>query len=297
MTSPRSFSLRALLLALPFLAAPAVASNDNLAHPPLWHVARDGADVYLLGSLHFLPAALDWREGALADDIRRADVFVFEIPLDKAATDHIAEVVAKEGMLPKGQSLHAMLSPSARANLDRLAADASVPPQAIDGMRPWLAALTLATSRIVSEKGAPAAGPDVVLTAFAQHRGKELRYLETVDQQLAVIVPTDPKIELSEFDASLKELLAQEDEYAEIVEAWRKGDTVALDRIIEGEFVDEPEARKAVLEDRNKEWVPEIEAMLKEKKTFFVTVGAGHLVGSSGVPALLRADGYKVDGP
>jgi hypothetical protein len=51
------------------------------------------------------------------------------------------------------------------------------------------------------------------------------------------------------------------------------------------------------LDDRNRRWAPKIEAMLKEKHVFFVTVGAGHLTGPVGLPALLRKAGYKVDGP
>jgi uncharacterized protein YbaP (TraB family) len=52
-----------------------------------------------------------------------------------------------------------------------------------------------------------------------------------------------------------------------------------------------------LLDDRNQAWVPKITAMLREKHTFFITVGAGHLTGPKGVPALLRAAGYTVDGP
>ena len=55
----------------------------------------------------------------------------------------------------------------------------------------------------------------------------------------------------------------------------QSGDTKALDELVNGEFKDEPEARKALLEDRNRAWVPKLEAMLNEKKVFFVTVGAG----------------------
>ena len=40
-----------------------------------------------------------------------------------------------------------------------------------------------------------------------------------------------------------------------------------------------------------------IKKLLKEKHVFFVTVGAGHLTGPRGVPALLRKAGYRVDGP
>ncbi len=43
--------------------------------------------------------------------------------------------------------------------------------------------------------------------------------------------------------------------------------------------------------------MPKIEKMLNEKRTFFITVGAAHLVGPNGVPNLLREAGYKVDGP
>ena len=58
-----------------------------------------------------------------------------------------------------------------------------------------------------------------------------------------------------------------------------------------------PEARATFFTDRNRNWVKQIDAMLRERKTFFITVGAGHLVGKDGIPAMLRADGYKVDGP
>jgi hypothetical protein len=52
-----------------------------------------------------------------------------------------------------------------------------------------------------------------------------------------------------------------------------------------------------MLDDRNSAWVPQIEKMVGEKRTFFITVGAAHLVGLMGVPAQLRAAGYRVDGP
>ena len=63
------------------------------------------------------------------------------------------------------------------------------------------------------------------------------------------------------------------------------------------ELADQPEAKKALLTDRSARWALQIETMLREKRVFFITVGAGHLAGPDGVPALLRKAGYKVDGP
>src|SRR5690625_7993108 len=46
-----------------------------------------------------------------------------------------------------------------------------------------------------------------------------------------------------------------------------------------------------LIEQRNKNWIPAIEKLLREKPTF-IAVGAGHLGGENGDIPLLRKDGY-----
>ncbi len=50
---------------------------------------------------------------------------------------------------------------------------------------------------------------------------------------------------------------------------------------------------KSFLEDRNKDWIPKIGKMSKEKSTFFA-VGAGHLGGENGLLNLLKKEGYTI---
>ncbi|UTN05097.1 TraB/GumN family protein [Flavobacterium bizetiae] len=52
-------------------------------------------------------------------------------------------------------------------------------------------------------------------------------------------------------------------------------------------------AKKWILDDRNKDWVETMGGMMK-KESLFVAVGVGHLAGESGVINLLRKAGYKV---
>ena len=47
-------------------------------------------------------------------------------------------------------------------------------------------------------------------------------------------------------------------------------------------WMSSPKRARMLLDDRNQRWVPKIEAMLKEKHVFFITVGAGHLTGATG---------------
>ena len=46
--------------------------------------------------------------------------------------------------------------------------------------------------------------------------------------------------------------------------------------------------------ERNRRWVPKIEACLDGARCMIV-VGAGHLVGADGLISLLRARGYTVE--
>jgi uncharacterized protein YbaP (TraB family) len=124
-----------------------------------------------------------------------------------------------------------------------------------------------------------------------------MRAFETVEQQIALVAPDDEQAALENFEADLKDLKSPEDEIAGLYEAWASGDPARLDRFLRQEYADQPAVRERLLDARNRAWIPQIEAMLREKHTYFIAVGAGHLAGPAGVPALLRAAGYKVEGP
>lgn len=49
-----------------------------------------------------------------------------------------------------------------------------------------------------------------------------------------------------------------------------------------------------LLNNRNKDWVEKMPAIMKEKSTLFA-VGAGHLGGDQGVITLLKKAGYTVE--
>ena len=150
---------------------------------------------------------------------------------------------------------------------------------------------------MAAENASLTQGVDATLMADAARHHWEMRYLETIDTQIALLVPNDPKLEVDEFEGDLKELRKENDEFAAMISAWSNGNLAELDRLINGEFGPHPEARKTLLDDRNRAWSKKIEAWLKEDKVFFITVGAGHLVGQNSLVHILRDDGYRIDGP
>ena len=58
-----------------------------------------------------------------------------------------------------------------------------------------------------------------------------------------------------------------------------------------------PAAYRRLIVDRNRRWARVLARLAKRGGVTVVVVGAGHLVGPDGVPALLRARGLAVEGP
>jgi uncharacterized protein YbaP (TraB family) len=298
--------LKALLVVglLAGLACAAVAQQVQPALPPgimafpsLWHVKTDQGEVYLLGSVHVLPPNLHWQSPVISRALSRSDVYVFEVSQDETAVAQLNALIQAQGFLPPGTSLRASLHPAARADYDAAVAMAGLPPAMIEHERPWLAGIQLMFAQIAKLKFATSSGVDSVLMAEAADQHKRACYLETITEQFALMAPADRSLEMEEFESGLKDLRDVAGGIQPMVDAWSAGDQKKLDRLINGELDEFPEARKLLLDDRNQNWLPKIEAMLKEKHVFFVTVGAGHLTGPAGLPSLLRKAGYEVEGP
>ena len=268
-----------------------------MAYPSLWHIQGEKGEVYLLGSVHVLPPRVHWRSPPINRALSCSNVYVFEVPQDEAAMAELNGLIQAKGFLPPGETLRALLHPEALADYDAAVAASGLQPAMIERVRPWLAGLQMMFAQISKLKFAADNGVDAVLMADAAKHHKPMRYLETVAEQFAVLAPDDRVLELEEFESNLKDLRDIASEIEPMVRAWSTGNQAKLDELINGDLDGFPEARKQLLDDRNKRWVPKIEAMLKEKQVFFVTVGAGHLTGPNGLPALLRRAGYKVEGP
>jgi uncharacterized protein YbaP (TraB family) len=289
-----------------FAAAPATTPAPTstptqtpiAAHPALWTVHGPKGTLYLLGSIHVLPPHIVWRTPEIDVALKAADVFVFEIPMGASQAAAIKSFIKDNGYLPPDTPLPSLLTAEARKDYAAALALTHVPAEKLTFMRPWLALLVLETGMVSQQHLSADEGVDRQVYALAEKRGgATFRALETIEGQLKLLMPEDQSLEVQEFDAGLKDLLNETTSINDLVMAWARGDTARLNDLMNSGFKENPRAEKALFDDRNRAWTAKLEAALNERHVFFVTVGAGHLAGPKGVPALLRRDGYKVDGP
>src|SRR5262249_39281890 len=134
----------------------------------------------------------------------KADVLVFELVMDDDFKTRVQTYVRERGMLPAGQHLRELLTPDTRKEFDADVADLGISPAAIDRMRPWLAALTINVADMQKHGYSAKSGIEMQLEGGEQKDTRPQIGLETIEQQLQLLAPTDLKTELQSFEATLK---------------------------------------------------------------------------------------------
>jgi uncharacterized protein YbaP (TraB family) len=285
--------MRRILLS--FLAAAALCLPAQ-ARPAYWTVHGTGGTVYLVSSLHLLPPQIDWHRPEIDHAMHSADSFVFEVPTGMSERKEETQFILDKGLLPAGEKLSMRLTPDSRRDFHRALELAGVEQTNIDQKQPWLAEVVLTVQAMYRRNYSALHTPESEAHDFAANNGKDVRYLDTTHQQMEFLAGADRSTGTEQFSAVLADFPNQQEREARFVEAWASGDTTASASLIAAGLHDLPDEQR-LLDQRNRDWASQIERMLRENRTFFVTVGIAHLVGPNGVPALLRARGVTVEGP
>ena len=282
--------------ALALIAALAAALPAG-AQPPIWVIRDQDSTIVLFGSVHMLPPGLDWRPAALDTALQQANDIWFELPLDATDSQAAAQIAATRGLLPKGERLSAKLSPAGRRRLEKAAAAMNLSLPALDRMRPWLAEVTLGVAELANGGANGSDGVERTLDQAAPATA-DRRAFETPEQQIAFFADTPEKDQVASLEDTLREMEENPGAYPDLVKAWMAGDLGALERQgLKPMRRAAPTLYRRLVAERNARWAEAISQRLQGSGETVVVVGAAHLIGQDGVPALLRRRGIKVEGP
>ena len=278
------------------LAALAVA-GAAAARPPLWIIRDKDSQLLLFGSIHVLPPGLDWTPPALVHALKAADDLWFELPIGAKTEADTASLASQAGVLAPDQSLFKLLPVDDVARLNRVAALYNVSPALLDRLQPWLAEIALAGAAYRQAGAEAASGVEKSISALAGPRATR-RAFETSAEQISLLSGGLPAEQIASLHETMVELEDQPDEFMALVRAWMHGDVAALDReALDPVRKTSPSLFRRVVTERNARWTQVLDARLKGHGRTVVVVGVGHLIGSDGLPARLRALGYSVTGP
>jgi uncharacterized protein YbaP (TraB family) len=278
---------------------PAPRTPEPTEEPPadpvfLWRVSTtDGRPSYLFGTIHVGVSLDDALPAALRGALDGARIVIAEID-PEALTP---QVLVEGTRLPSDTTLDALM-PAPTFELLTHALAGQAPDQALRRLRPWVPMAMITRMRLAELAGGPLPpAMDLVVVSEARHRAIEVSFLETVEEQLAMMnaLPEDTVVHF------LRELLERPDVSRDVlramVDSYRAGDADRMAELVfRPEYMrDFPSFYDAVYFRRNGRWLPTLKAEIVRGGAF-VAVGLGHLLGEHGLVALLRAEGFAVAG-
>ncbi len=261
----------------------------------IWKATGKQGAVYLVGSVHMLTKDYYPLNPALDSAFKDSDLLVEEADLGEMLSVNSQMQMLSRGMLPSTQSLDTVVSPATFALVSARVGDLGLPIEALKSFKPWALALMLLGLEWQKAGFDPDLGLDKHFYDRAQTDGKAVQGLETVDYQISRF----DEMSMDQQDRLLAESLKGADtekaNATKLADAWKAGDAPAVERIVLQDLKEDPQMYQRLLVERNRNWLPKLEALFTRRGRAFVVVGAAHLIGPDGLLAMLKAKGYAVE--
>ncbi len=295
-TGNKSIRILATLLLL-FFCGSVFAQQAQEREPKhaLWRVRSKTNTVYLLGSVHVLKQDAYPLAGVIEEAYKNSPRLFFEMNLDEADSPKMQQLMADKGVHHDGKTLKDALSPGVFALAKKQLEHEGMSIEQFEPFKVWLLAISLEAAELQRLGLDPNQGIDKYFFGKAKKDGKKIEGFETGEYQLNLLSDMPDKLQ----EAMLLQILSDIDdagkEIDSIIEAWKSGSSDELDKILLKSFHDFPDVYQRLVIDRNRNWLPRIEALIGKNENALIIVGAAHLIGKDGILAALKRDGYQVE--
>lgn len=271
------------------------AQAPKLAEQPdgntlLWEVTGKGLrqPTYLFGTFHLMCKQDIQFSPALKEAFKYSKIIYMELDMDDPATmlGALTQMNMKDG-----KKLKDLYTPAEWERLSSYFTDTLHTPLTLFG-----SAKPALLEAMLYPKMMPCKTPSGVedqLAKLAKEQKKEILGLETMELQMAVFDKIPYEEQAQDLLKAIDSLQQYKVHFAEMVEAYKSQQMPALEKVISDSAFGTVDNQDELLDKRNLNWVVQLKKLMK-KKSLFVAVGAGHLVGRMGLVSLLRKEGYTV---
>ncbi|MDQ0254007.1 uncharacterized protein YbaP (TraB family) [Evansella vedderi] len=262
-----------------------------------YKVENGNNTVYLFGSIHVGMADIYPLHPAIEGAFEEADYLAVEIDLTDISDFEMMELIGTIGFYEDGSTLEQAIGGKAFKQLVDLLAPFGYEASMLNFFKPFV------VQDLVTMLAAELAGlhPDDGIDLYFMERANkddiEIISLETVEDQLLLSTILSEETQAKDLIDSIENFDQLSAEVEQLMNIWRNGDTEAILELRESEYEEDyEEYMKALLDDRDYLMTEKIEEFLLHDtgETYFVVVGAMHLVGEKSIVGLLNNRGYNV---
>lgn len=269
-----------------------VAHADSSA-PFLWQVQGPKAVHHLLGSVHLLPASAHPLPPALDAAYAESRGLMFESDLQALSSPELQGRMLGAAREDRPGGLKGRIGAKLYQRLQKRAAELGMPTPICEDFRAWFCALTIELYPLQRSDFSPEYGVDQYFYTRAREDGRSVTGLEPPERQLALFTAMPETLSTQLLAATLDEATFSSLTPQELQRIWRSGATQELEKLVKDLRSRYPQLHAYLLADRNRAWLPVLVQNLNGETPLLVVVGAAHLVGRDGLPALLKAQGFN----
>lgn len=262
----------------------------------LWKIQSKTSTVYVLGSIHLAKKEVYPLHQKIEDAFVQSDALVVEANVNDIKNIDTQKIMGS-AFYPANDALEKHVSPETFEWVKKETDGLGIPLELLNKQKPWFLAMTLVALESIKLGLDPNLGIDKYFLSKAEGK-KKIIELESLEYQISLLSGFSDKDQELFLIYTLKDLHVMEQEVNPLIQAWVSGDTQRMESILT-RSVSEDKRLSGIFEklifERNREMASKIEDFLRTKETYFVIVGAGHLVGSRGVIGLLGGKGYLIE--
>ncbi len=285
-----------------------VVSQMPYAEGLVWQATKGDDTITVVGTMHIYDPRLEPLRDRLQARVTEADLVMLEATPEEEAK--LQELIATDPgrlFIVDGPTLPEMLDDDTWQLIADAASQRSIPPFMAAKMQPWYLSLMLAIpSCAMDDMVSGARGLDQMIIDDAEAAGVPMQAVEpmttlfdlfkddSITEQVDMLRLNlmSPDIQRPMFVAMLDRYFAEDVgrlwELSRIAMAEVPGITAEEGAAVFAEMQD------ALLDTRNRNWIPVILDATEAHDDIVLAVGAAHLIGETGVLQLLENDGWTI---
>ena len=266
------------------------SNAQELEKSLLWKISGNGLNKpsYLFGTIHLTcDTSLD---ANTLNALEATEQLYLELDMDDKS---IQMQMMKLMMMKDGAKLSTLLSPEDFKILDEfMKKNLNMSVKLFDSFKPFMISSMLFPKMLDCKSQSV----ESELMKITKEQNEEIFGLEIAEDQMKVFDEISYQDQADELLKTVKDNLEKDKkEFQEMITIYQNKDIEGMLKMMsDSDNKITSENQEILLNDRNKNWIPIMIKIMKDKPTFF-GVGAGHLAGEEGVIKLLRKKGYKVE--
>lgn len=270
-------------------------ANKPIAKGVQWEVKKDNKTMYLIGTMHPINPDYNYFSDTINDILKKTDVLGVEIdPLPSDYTE-----VQANAVYSGNDTIEKDLNKKEIESLKDISKSLGLDYEKLKFNKSNFIIQNI-SSCIYTEANLVMETFDDKLIAVAKTSGKEVKQLETIQDQMKLLEKIHGidalKLMLKDYSKeSFEEYKKSDVDYSKkLMDSYAKGDEKFMEEAVAMQK-ENKEAYDAMILDRNVAMVKKMENYFKEDKTYTIAVGALHFFGDDSIVSMMKEKGYEVN--